>query len=126
MNESQLKGVLVKELRLIPGFVVIPHQERFSHGIPDLSVTGHKITSWLEIKHANPGFAFKGIQELTMLRLALAGNAFYVVYYQSKLDERRTYIVSPNEIGKPMSTWINFVEGFDHRFVVRRIQHDHQ
>jgi len=120
INEANLKGELCKYIRDNSRFVVIRHEDHLTHGIPDISVTGNKKTVWIEVKFGDPKFESRGIQELTMKRLALAGLAFYVVYYQ-QLNERRVYIVHPNDIGKDFSEWSDFVPGFDHSWVFEEL-----
>lgn len=116
MNESLLKSALIKELKLqLPGFVALRHADVRTSGIPDLSLTGRTHTTWWEFKHGTPSFASSGIQELTMLRLAAAGYARYVVW-EEKLGIRRTLVVHPRQIGAvDAEAWCT---GFDHRFVV--------
>ena len=98
MNESTIKSALVKTLRLaLPGFVVIRHEDRFTAGVPDISVTGHGLTSWWEVKFANPRLHSRDVQRLTALRLASAGVCFYVVY-QLEDDMRRVAVVHPHWI----------------------------
>ena len=124
MNEADLKSALVKTAReVLKSFVVIRHEDRFTHGIPDISFTGrpNRRTTWVEVKYANPGFACKGIQELTMSRLALAGQAVFVVYWQ-RGTEKRTYLVDPQHIGKDVSEWTMFTDGFNHIWVLEHIK----
>jgi len=125
MTEAILKGNLVKELRLsFPSFVIIRHEDSFTHGIPDISIDGNKITSWIEVKYANPTFASKGIQELTMLRLANASHAFYVVYFE-KAGNKRTYFIAPHDIGNSIESWCNYVDGFNHKWIIENIKGVH-
>ena len=125
MTEASLKTEWVKTLRQeLRGYVILRHEDRFIHGHPDASITGNKLTSWWEGKFANPGFSYRGIQELTMLRLALAGLAFYIVWWYNK-GEKFTYIVHPNDIGKPRETWTRFVKGFDHQWVLEEVRKVH-
>lgn len=125
MNEAELKSRLMEYLRRsFPGYVIFRHEDKITSGIPDISVTGSELTTWMEVKYANPKFASKGIQELTMLRLSLASSAFYVVYYE-KNKERRTYIVEPQDIGRSIDLWTNSTEGFDHSWVVAFIKERH-
>jgi len=122
MKESVLKANLVKTLReSLRTFVIMRLEDRISSGYPDIVISGNKITSWIEVKYGNPNFASKGIQELTMLRLASAGFASYIVYWE-KLAQKRTYIVEPKDIGKPIIEWMNYVEGFDHSFVLGKVR----
>ena len=82
MNEASLKQALVALMRAeLAPFVIFRHEDRITSGIPDISVTGNRHTSWWEVKFANPDFKCPGIQELTALRLAAAGHAcFFVIY----------------------------------------------
>ena len=74
MNENTIKDELVKRLRrAAPRFVVFRHEDRFTAGIPDISMTGRGATSWWEVKYLNPRLHSYGLQELTMKRLASPG-----------------------------------------------------
>lgn len=81
VNEASLKGDLVRELRAsLPGAVVLRHEDKITSGIPDISVTLGRVTTWLEVKLAAPSFSSKGIQALTCRRLARQGSCLYVIY----------------------------------------------
>lgn len=124
--EGLLKAAWIKEMKKgLPHFVVLPHQDVRQSGHPDVSVTGHGRTSWLEFKHGDPHFDDTGIQELTMLRLAAAGYARYVVYIENaKGLAKRTLIVHPKNFGSlEPEVW---AVGFDHRFVVDFIKQVHR
>lgn len=128
MTEATLKSALVKELRLIPNAVVMRHEDRFTHGIPDISVTLNGIGSWYEVKFANPKFQSKGIQELTMLRLAVTSTARYIVYSCRKDEDARTYLVHPSDIGKNPLEWDAYYNGFAHKWIADYVRgvHDKQ
>ena len=96
-----------------------------SHGMPDISVTGNGTTTWIEAKFANPKFDSKGIQELTMRRLASTSHAFYVVWRMAKNGEVSTHIVTPNDIGTDPDEWTDFTNGIDHIFVIDRLKEIH-
>ena|SRR3990167_5265793 len=126
MTEQELMSALLKEARArLPRYVIIRHEAGLTHGIPDFSVTGDNVTSWIEVKHATPNFKSKGIQELTMNRLALAGHAFYVVYWEDPAFQA-TYIVLPPDIGRPPEDWEICREGFNHQWVVEEIKKLHE
>ncbi|MCG3774243.1 MAG: hypothetical protein JW395_1061 [Nitrospira sp.] len=119
MTEAELKAELCAEGRLrLPGWEIIRHEDLFTHGIPDMTFTGAGKTTWIEAKHATPGFKVKGIQKHRMKRLALAGNAFFLVYWE-KGTVKRTYIVAPKDIDLGPVEWTTFTEGFDHTWVLR-------
>lgn len=126
-EERKLTGQLMERFKLLPrSFVVERHEQKITHGTPDICITGNWVTSRWEVKHATPNFKTKGIQELTMNRIALAGYAQYVVYWQKPNLGKRTYIVHPRDIGKdPESEWKDFIEGFDHDFVLNRVKDVH-
>jgi len=128
MNEAKLKSALMTHLRtpgVLPvGFVPLRHEDRITAGHPDISVTGHGWTTWLEGKHANPAIRSRGIQELTMLRLGRAGRAFYVIYYEHDKDIKETLIVHPSK----MDSWKETphrAAGFNHRYVASFIKQTH-
>lgn len=128
MNERILKAALMKELRSsLPHFVAIRHEDKLTSGIPDISVSGNKKTTWIEVKYGDPSFASKGIQELTLSRLSRAAHdAFYVVFILDKLKDKWTYIVAPQDIGKKPSDWPLFSRGFDHAFIIEYIKEKHR
>lgn len=52
MKEADLKRRLVKALgSSLPGAVIYRHEDTFTAGIPDISVTWGGITSWWEVKY---------------------------------------------------------------------------
>jgi hypothetical protein len=125
MNEATLKNQLVKKLReLMPGFVILRHEDRHTAGIPDISVTGCGRTSWWEVKHANPDWKSRGIQELTCMRLAAAGICFYITY-EDKTGVKRTIISTPREAAATGGLEGEWTRGFDHRFVATFIMKVH-
>jgi hypothetical protein len=121
MAETQFVSNAVRELRRqAPSFIVLKHADRFTHGVPDVSISGHRSTSWWEFKHADPDFKSPGVQELTMLRLANATQrAWYVIYYEVN---RQVFIITPEELKKwPHSPYVRRIEGFNHRDVASNI-----
>ena len=124
-NESQLKSKLMELIRDgLPGFVAIRHEDVRRAGIPDLSLTGYGKTSWIEIKHGTPDFDSTGIQELTMLRLAAAGYARYLVYIENQDgSNKRTLIVHPKRLKDlEPEAWCL---GYNHRWVIDFLKDRH-
>lgn len=129
MTEATLTRELLKVLeRKLPGAVVIKHADRFTAGIPDASLTWAGTTSWLEVKYVRRNLLrtgdvclaplrrqFPTIQLIMMERLAAAGSAVYLVYFdrlltlwhpaavgasvrqQLLIGPARTWSTSPNE-----------------------------
>lgn len=92
MIEHPLKAKLTSVLRKeLTGFVILRLEDKLQSGIPDMVITGNNRTSWWEIKAG--AFHSKGIQELTLIRLARAGYARYIIF-----REDRILIVHPNNI----------------------------
>jgi Holliday junction resolvase len=124
--ETEVKRDLTEAIReAFPKYLVFRIENSVSNAIPDIVVTGNKVSSWIEVKYAKPDFGSKGDQELMMLRLARQGFAWYVIYYEVE-NEKRTYIVDPRDIGKPIEEWKRFAEGFNHQFVVSLIRGIHE
>ena len=123
-NEAELKGKLVEKLKeQLTGAVIFPIQDRWTSGIPDIAVTWMGRTTWWECKYADPDLDSKGIQDLTLLRLAGAGYARYVIY-EDRGSVRRTRIVHPKDINEWMATDV-VVSGFNHEFVADYIRKVH-
>ena len=81
MTEATVRAALVKKLRFYKDWLVLRHEDHYTSGIPDISITGNKITSWWETKYQK-GFSLenKGIQRYTLEQLARHGFAYYVIY----------------------------------------------
>lgn len=122
LKEHHLKAQLMLAFRTkAMGFLCFRHEDKMTHGIPDISVTGGKHTSWLEVKHANPDFPTKGQQELNMIRLERIGHyARYIIYDENKGDPR-TLIVKPSKLGEWTSSFEYEHPGFNHAAVISRM-----
>jgi hypothetical protein len=81
MTESTLRAALVKKLREYKDWIVLRHEDHYTSGIPDISVTGNKKTSWWETKYQkNLSLINKGIQQYTLEQLSRFGYAYYIIY----------------------------------------------
>jgi len=104
----------------LKGAVVLRHEDYFSAGIPDFSVTLNG-TTWIEVKHAKPYIKGKKIQAYTADQLNKNGRCFYVVYRDIRgvLD---TLIIDPAEVLKDIKNCMNnpitAVSGFSHQYVI--------
>ncbi len=104
--------------------VIIKHADYATIGVPDFTVTAKTVggTQWWEAKIAQAKVKMKGrgLQHLTMRRLAAAGEAWYVIWQTGSLTGR-TCIVAPKEIMEdgtftcPTERW---APGIDHRFIL--------
>jgi len=122
-RENALKGALIKHLRAaFPYFVILPHQDGYTAGIPDISISGNGRTSWWECKHGTPEFKSTGIQELTCLRLARNSYCRYIIW-KEKGEDKETLIVHP--LFLKMADPEVHSPGFDHHFVERFIRRVH-
>ena len=121
MTESKLTTALLRELRAaLLGAVVLKHNERSLSGVPDFSVTWNGRTSWWEVKYGSRIIS-KGIQELTALRLAAAGQCRYI-WFQERRGIRLTLILHPKRLDVPESWCV----GFDMKWLAEQIRKVHQ
>jgi hypothetical protein len=91
-TEATIKGDLVKKLRKrLPWAITLRHEDRFTAGVPDISITNGKYRStlWLEVKFDIELSEIGGLQKHTLMRLG----GFYVLYDQ----DRHVYILDPRE-----------------------------
>lgn len=124
-NESVLKLKLMEQIRKdLPGFVALRHEDVRTSGIPDMSLTGFAKTTWWEFKHAVPTFDSTGIQELTMLRLAAAGYARYVIWEEQR-GIKRTLIVHPRHVGTKPLIHESACVGYDMQWLVAYMRKAH-
>lgn len=99
-DETGIKSALMREIKVgMPGYVALRHEDVRRSGDPDLSVTGLKLTSWWEAKHATPDFESKGIQDRVMDRLAQVGFARYLIYFEDGID-KAVFIVHPQNLAR--------------------------
>jgi hypothetical protein len=124
MNESMLTNQLLELARRdLRGLVVFKHPADFIAGIPDTSWSLNRITTWLEIKWANPEVKDRGIQRITMRELSRVAPAYYVIYRANPLT---TLIVHPDD----RTQWktckpVRVADGISHRLVVDFIRETH-
>lgn len=133
MNESTLKGALMRTLRAtLKEFVFIRHEDKFLVGIPDLSVTGCGWTSWWEIKYANPNCESTSVQDVMLGKLAKSGFARYIIYMEV-IGQRRIFVLKPTvyrawkrgdkiELSECCET---VIEGFNHKELMHYISQIH-
>jgi len=133
MTEATLKSALVRELHArLPAYVVIRHEDKFTHGVPDLSITGCGHTSWWEAKYANPSLDLSGIQNLMMLRLETRGCARFIFFYDGALGQR-TYVIRPTwlidratGLAKPEWNIWPYAAGFAYGMLCEEVQRVHE
>lgn len=137
MTEATLKAALMDQVRqTMPNAVSFRHEDRFTLGIPDISLTDSGLTSWWEAKFANPDILSKGIQDLTMLRLSRRGTARYIIYARAVTKGGavvdRVVIARPDQVigsrGQHIGEW-NFAlqtTGFDHAWVAEQMRQIHE
>jgi hypothetical protein len=125
MNESTFKSALVKELRATCNAVVLRHEDQFTHGIPDISVTLKGTTSWYEAKYVREKKRVysRGIQRMTMEKLNEQGVARYILWVEEE-GKKFTFIVEPTDLDHP-EKYILVCEGFNPRELARFIRNSH-
>jgi hypothetical protein len=115
MTEATVRAALVKKLRQYKDWIVLRHEDHYTSGIPDISVTGNKITSWWETKYQK-GFSLvnKGIQQYTLEQLAKHGYAYYLIYTPEQVA-----------IVEPSLSDSKIFPGINHSEVVKYIRMKH-
>jgi hypothetical protein len=129
-RESELKTKLMKELRAQckeanVSHLSLRHEDVARGGIPDISHSEHKLTSWWEVKHATPGFECDGRQEMTCLLLAAAAHACYFIIYHETAEgeDKKVLIVHPKQLRTLEA--IHVIAGFKHAEVAQFIRRTH-
>lgn len=122
ITESSLTRQLIAVIeQQMSGAVVLKHADRYTSGIPDMSVTWRGVTTWWECKHAKPRFKSQGLQELIAARLAMhSAGCRYIIF-----GATRTYLVHPDQL----HTWrdaAQYCNGYDLTWVVKRIEEFHR
>lgn len=104
--------------------MIIKHNDSTA-GVPDLSITFRKRTSWWEVKHAAPKLNGTDLQRLTAQRLSLAGDCWYIIY-EDQAAGLSTCVVHPRDINDfNVYSSHERVSGYDHEFVVKFIRAVH-
>ena len=123
MNEATLKGALVKAMRTtMPGAVVFRHEDRFTGGIPDISVTWAGIATWWEVKYSPIGCnsTVTKLQGYTLEQLSRQSTAGLITYTETKRAGRTVaFLEYPDDVGATMLT------GWRHEAVASLIQGYH-
>lgn len=104
-NETEYSGELVKALKsVMPNSVIFKHTDMYTSGIPDISATWLRCTSWIEVKVAVGGkikSQKKRLQLETCKSLERVGICLYVVY-----TELNTHVIKPSNV-LPNGTWLD-------------------
>lgn len=119
MDESYLKRAVCGKLKEnMPGAVIFRHEDKFTGGIPDISVTWNDHTCWVEVKYDRPKSRAKvtGQQKLTLARLSRHGRAVLLTYVEDRAHDKTTVIQDGN------GTTIGVVPKFDHEWAAEMIQ----
>lgn len=121
MNEAYLKQRLVKAIKeKMPGAVVVRHEDQFTAGIPDISITWAGVTSWVEVKYSRAGRRARvtPLQRAALDRLFAAGAPAYLLEYR----EVRT--AKSAELDR-VNTGVEVFAGFDHRGIAEALRDEH-
>jgi len=124
VNEAYLKRALKDALRVaLPGCVVVRHEDKFTAGVPDLSVTWAGVTSWIEVKYERKGRLAKltALQEKALQDLAMAGAPAYALTYAERGKDRVAHL--SRLLNRTSS--VDVVLFFDHKAVSEAIRDEH-
>lgn len=135
-RESELRSQFLKALaKELPAFVALRHENMRLGGVPDLSITGNQITSWIEFKSADPTFSGTGLQELTCSRLAAQSRCYYVIWCE-RCGVKTTMVIDPNVVRTSADTpqarkpWlmeaVAVTAGWDHLWLVNLVRQWHR
>jgi hypothetical protein len=106
----------------LPTSVALRHEDRFTSGIPDISVSLNGKTSWWEVKVADPSCRSKEIQKHLCRRLNAESFCRYVIYRRGLPKGKRPpqiIIVPPLEFERWQDAGIVVAEKkFNHASVV--------
>lgn len=106
-TEAELKRELVLALEAeMHKSICVRIEDRFRAGIPDIIHTWSRMTSFLEVKYADPELTGRDVQWETCMKLAEQGSCWYVVYERSFVDGHEhlyTYVLSPFSLS--FSNW---------------------
>ena len=119
MTEATLKAALRKAIiKRIPGVVVYRHEDLFTAGIPDVSVTLPPRTVWIEVKFANGRKASPTkLQALALRRL----DGVLLTYRIQKATKKRPYDIKTTEmLARDGDDFVEFT-GFAHDYVAAEI-----
>ena len=119
MTEATLKAALRKAiLKRVPKAVVYRHEDHFTAGIPDLSVTLPPRTVWIEVKFANRRKAEPTkLQALALRRL----DGVLLTYRIQKATKKRPYEIRSTEMyARDGADFVEF-NGFAHDRVADEI-----
>jgi hypothetical protein len=130
VNEATLKRDLVAAIRAaMPGAVIFRHEDRFTAGVPDLSVTWRGTTSWVEVKYSRRGRRSRptALQARALRRLAAAGAPAYLLEYREEGGGRITTLDVVDDLGVTSSPVEARTMGaqFDHGCVARALALEH-
>lgn len=106
MTERYVTERLMEQFKQLPEWEVIKHADKFTSGIPDMSVSGNGRTSWLELKLLKRGElavnAVEPAQRITCCRLERAtGGRCWVIVYRASRWEDSTTIYRPSQLNVP-------------------------
>lgn len=120
MTEAKLSSACLKRLKNhLENSVIFKHNDSFTSGIPDASITW-KICLWLEFKFGNRPKWQNELQRLTAIRLAVAGEC-WVIFYQ--MEPKLTHIIQPKNIQMDGAFVPHLTSnGWNHIFVIQFIR----
>ena len=130
VTETTVRRALMKAFQQhLPEALTLRHEDQFTAGIPDLSVHLNNLTSWWEIKYANPLCHTTKIQQYMCEQLNTRGFLCqFIVFRRGCADKwpRQIRVCSPRDyphwkqLGRVVSSG-----SFDYQALCRYIKEKH-
>lgn len=125
VNEASLRASTLALFRKKhPEAVVFRHEDLFRAGVPDTSISYHRLTSWWEFKYGHPTIHWRGAQAAEMRRLWSCGIPAYYVIFLEKDHQRWTLIVPATANYRELKT-DHYAQNFSYQTVVEFIDQVH-
>lgn len=131
---QQETDLVAKFMRLAddePGAYAIKHSDGYVSGVPDVSFTLNRWTSWLEFKlseDATPTVRWQHeLQRITCVKLATRGTCWLVLYHEAAAV-KTTYVLDPRMVkdGRFDVDEAISVGDWDHAFVLDFMREVHR
>lgn len=116
-HESHFQSELVQRARMLAAdFLILQHRNPAEAGTPDISLTGLGHTGWYELKVSRkpPVIRSRGVQDVTLARLAARGLARYIILTENGLFIDTVSRVQDGTWYEPSRLFVEYDQLFRH------------